>query len=229
MNFSFDVISDLNLTSNDEFVWEDRATSLYCVVPGNISNDLAVVKNTLGVLGNSYHGVFYIDGALEHSTVTNRVIVTKELTKIAKSLRNVVYLHDNVIVIGGVALIAANGWCDNYIALDHDDELELACAKNEDYIYISNTIKKLQIHIDIRKIIIVSNCVPSPLLYYGEYPAIHNSMILTDVLEGDTQHKISDWVFGTHDKIVDTTINSIHYLNNSCHKQIPYYPKRFEV
>ena len=230
MNFSFDVISDLNLTSDDpKFEWDDKPTSLYCIVAGNISNELPVLKQVLTELGNSYHGVFFIDGALEHSSPDTREYRIRDIHRLIKNVRNVIYLRENVVVINGVGLVAINGWCENYLALDNEEEVEIGMARYEDYIYLNNTIKKLQIHIDVRKIVVISNSVPSPQLYYGEYPAIHGSTILTDVLDSDTQHKVSNWVFGTHNKIVDTKLNGIHYLNNSCHGQSPYHPKRVEV
>ena len=37
IDIGFDVISDLNLKRNDSFNWENKATSLYCILSGNIS------------------------------------------------------------------------------------------------------------------------------------------------------------------------------------------------
>ena len=39
MILGFDIISDLNLSIDDTFTWEDKPTSLYCIVAGNVSND----------------------------------------------------------------------------------------------------------------------------------------------------------------------------------------------
>jgi hypothetical protein len=35
MKIGFDLISDLNLSPNDSFNWENKATSLYCIIAGN--------------------------------------------------------------------------------------------------------------------------------------------------------------------------------------------------
>ena len=58
-DIGFDVIGDLNLSINDSFNWENKATSLYCIVAGNISTNLRVVRQTLLHLGQFYQGVFY--------------------------------------------------------------------------------------------------------------------------------------------------------------------------
>jgi len=67
VKIGFDLISDLNLSSEDDFNWEDKATSLYCVVAGNISSDMGVLLNTLKYLTNFYQGIFYVPGALEYT------------------------------------------------------------------------------------------------------------------------------------------------------------------
>jgi len=59
MIFGFDVISDLNLSENDNFDWEGKPTSLYCVLAGNISSDLTVLYKTVNILVN-YTRVFSI-------------------------------------------------------------------------------------------------------------------------------------------------------------------------
>ena len=46
----FDLISDLNLSPEDSFNWEGKATSLYCIIAGNISEDLRTIKQTLSHL-----------------------------------------------------------------------------------------------------------------------------------------------------------------------------------
>ena len=62
MTIGFDVISDLFLTPEESFNWEGKATSLYCVIAGNISNDVKVITQTLRHLSRFYQGIFYIDG-----------------------------------------------------------------------------------------------------------------------------------------------------------------------
>ena len=67
MAITFDLISDLHLeTWDQEFDWSNRATSHYCVVAGDISQDRKSALHCLKKLGQSYQAVFYIDGNDEH-------------------------------------------------------------------------------------------------------------------------------------------------------------------
>lgn len=77
---------------------------------------------------------------------------------------------------------------------------------------------------------IVSSSVPGADLYFGEEPgSIDAHLPLELVLPSDTEKKISNWVYGTYGKVVDTTINDINYVNNSYYKRKPYWAKRIEV
>jgi hypothetical protein len=67
-DIGFDVISDLNLSPNDSFNWEGKATSLYCLVAGNVSSDSRTIVQTLAHLARFYQGVFYVPGMLEYQT-----------------------------------------------------------------------------------------------------------------------------------------------------------------
>jgi predicted phosphohydrolase len=228
MNISFDVISDLYLESAN-LDWEGKATSLYCLIPGNISKDIEVVKTTLNHLSTCYQGVFFIDGSLEHTSVKEREDRSRELTKISKSAKNIVYLHDNVVIIDGVALIGANGWHGNYTPEDALSEIELICSEYEDAAYLGSTIKKLQLHVDVKKIVLMTNSVPLSKLFYGDEPKQYSDIKLSDVLEGDTEKKVSHWVFGSTEKIIDIMDDDINYLNNPQFTRKPYYAKRIEV
>ena len=229
MIIGFDIISDLNLSEGDTFDWEGKATSLYCIVPGNISDDLDTFKATITTLGKYYQGVFFIDGVLEHNTIKDRTNRCKEINKICKSIRNVVYLHDNVVVIENIALVGANGWFGNYIPEDTLSEIELQIAGYEDSSYLGNTVKKLQLHNDVAKIVIITNSVPSTKLFYGEIPKIYNNCSLTDSLTFDTEKKVTNWIFANTEKVIDTTFDSINYINNPCYNKNPYYAKRIDI
>jgi len=228
MILGFDVISDLNLSIDDTFIWEDKPTSLYCIVAGNVSNDLAMLQTVLDTLGNCYQGVFFIDGALEHSTVIIREKRNKEIEDICKPLKNVIYLHDNVVVLNEIAIVAVNGWHGNYKPKNKMAEIELICAGYEDVSYLCSTVHRLQLHAEVKNIVVVSSCVPNKNLYYGEHPNMQDTSPVTDALEYDTEKKISHWIFGTYGKIVDTVIDNINYLNNPCVNSSPYYAKRVE-
>jgi hypothetical protein len=54
-------------------------------------------------------------------------------------------------------------------------------------------------------------------------------MASNGILTRDSEHKVSHWVYGSYNKTVDTTIDSINYINNSYYKRKPYWAKRIEV
>lgn len=230
MNFGFDIISDLYLDESDTFNWENKPTSLYCLIPGNISEDIHVLYKTLKHLSKFYQGVFYIEGALEHQSLAEKEETITEITKICSSIKNVVYLHNNVVVVDGIALVGINGWHNNCIAFNDDDKFQIKSYKYEDLIYLEKTVERLQLHVDVKKIIVLSSSVPADRMYFGEVPEHADHMDLsTSVLEADTENKITNWIFGTDKKIVDTTVSGINYLNNPRHDRDPYYPARVSI
>ena len=86
LDIGFDIISDLNLEPNDNFNWEDKATSLYCILSGNISSDVQTMVNVLSHLSRFYQGVFYTPGLLEYdsSPLQNINQRTSDIQNIAK-------------------------------------------------------------------------------------------------------------------------------------------------
>jgi predicted phosphohydrolase len=229
MIFGFDVISDLNLTESDIFDWEGKPTSLYCVLAGNISTDLHVLYKTVKHLSTLYQGVFYIDGSLENNQTEDKDQIIDEISRLFISIKNAVYLHNNVVVVEGVALVGVNGWYGNVISNDLE-ELSVKINRYDDLAYLQKTIEKLQLHVDVKQIVIISNSIPSIDLYFGEKPEIDpNEINLDYVLDSDTECKVTTWIFGTHKKIVDTKINGINYFNNPCYNSNPYYPKRINI
>jgi hypothetical protein len=231
MNIGFDVISDLNLDAEDSFDWENKATSLYLIIAGNISNDLRVIHQTLLHLSQFYQGIFYVAGSLEHDSlhlVKNRYL---ELAQICKSIKNVAFLHRHVVVINGVAILGANGlYGTNIDPLTTLEKLHLHAQHVEDVSYIGSSLEKLQLHLDVKKIIVVTHCTPAPELYFGEVPNnLDDQIPLTQVLGHDTEQKVSHWVYGNYDKNVDTNIHGINYINNSYYGKRPYWPKRIDI
>lgn len=230
MKIGFDIISDLNLSPNSPFDWEGKATSLYCIVAGNISSDVRTVVNTLANLGNFYQGVFYIPGSLEYQDVEDVDGRTKELVRVCKRIRNVSILFQNVVIIDGVAILACNGWTGNSVPTDLSSEELLKTLQIDDLHYLKNSLEKLQKHLDVIKIVLVSNSVPNTQLYFGEVPEIAESQIpMNIVLMADTMKKVSHWIFGTHEKIVDTVLDNINYVNNPSFNKNPYWAKRIDV
>jgi hypothetical protein len=113
MKIGFDVISDLNLTPDESFNWEGKATSLYCIIAGNISNDLRTIRQTLLHLSQFYQGVFYTAGSLEYENVPSMAARTQEIFKICSTVRNVASLHNHVVIVDGIAIVGTNGWYGN--------------------------------------------------------------------------------------------------------------------
>lgn len=226
----FDLISDLNLSPDDSFNWEGKATSLYCIIAGNISEDLRTIKQTLSHLSKFYQGIFYTLGSLEYHNSPDIHKRTEEIHKHCRSVRNLAIMHHHVVVIDGIAVIGANGWYGNSIISDENVNEILEINRNEDILYLKNTIERLQKHLDVKKIVVVSNSVPSIDLYFGEHPSIIDAQLnLGIALLADTENKVSHWMYGTYEKVVDTTINDINYINNSYFKRNPYWAKRIEI
>lgn len=230
MKIGFDIISDLNLSPEDSFNWEGKATSLYCLVAGSISSDMRTIALALTNLSHHYQGVFYIPGSLEYQDTENLEQKTNELLRACKRIRNVAVLHHHVVIIDGIAVLGSNGWYGNTFPADIVTEAQIESHRYEDLIYLKNSIEKLQRHLDVTKIVIVSNSVPNPNLYFGEVPDFVVDKIPPNmILSVDTQKKVSHWVFGTHNKIVDTVIDNINYVNNPGLGRNPYWAKRIEV
>ena len=204
MKIGFDVISDLNLDPEESFNWEGKATSLYCIVAGNISNDLRTIYQTLLHLARFYQGVFYTAGSLEYEGTPSISSRTEELAKICRTIRNVAYLHNHVVIVDGIAILGTNGWYGNTDDATSLSPIQLDVDRYEDIGYLGNTLERLQLHLDVKKIVIVSHSVPGPELFFGEEPENIN-------------------------KTVDTTIDGINYINNSYYKRRPYWAKRVEI
>lgn len=229
MTIGFDVISDLNLSPEDSFNWEGKATSLYCVIAGNISSDLRTIYQTLAHLSKFYQGIFYTIGSLEYEGVDDINHRTDEIFNINK-LPNVVLLHHHVVIVDGVAIVGANGWYGIKHDVNLKREISIENQRYEDLYYLKSTIEKLQRHLDVKRIMVVSHSAPGPELYFGEEPKEIDAHLSLDlVLPSDTENKISHWVYGSYGKVVDTTIDGINYINNSCYKRRPYWAKRVEI
>jgi hypothetical protein len=154
-----------------------------------------------------------------------------ELSRICKTIKNVAYLHKHVVIINGVAILGCNGWYVNKIGIDTElEKLHLHAQHIEDVQYLGLSLEKLQLHLDVKKILVVTNSAPSPELFFGEEPHnIAEYYALKDALLSDTESKVSHWVYGSYHKNVDTTIDNINYINNSCFDKDPYWPKRIDI
>lgn len=229
---SFDLISDLYLTEEDHFDWEGKPTSLYCIVAGNISEDLGILRQTLMHLSTHYLGVFYIDGSLEHPTLRNYPINTKRIENLISSIPNVVYLHNNVVILDGIALIAVNGWwanCETPDDLENTTRLEL--MRLDDAEYLRRTIDTMQVHPDVEDIIVISNCLPGEALLFGntKFVDIPADESPNTCLYVDREKKSRYWLFGSHPVSTDVIFDGVQYHSNAKYRTEPYWPKRIAI
>lgn len=260
MTFAFDLISDLHVETWDSFDWTGQPTSPYCVVAGDVSRDHDRVAKTLEHLSQCYAGVFYIDGNEEHRSYLEDLGSSyRNLKNQITSLSDVVYLQDNVVIINGVAILATNGWWSYDLdpVIDYDvtqqwfQEYTNASQSASDAItgiayhdaaYITNSIKKLQKHQEVKSIAIVTHTLPASWLCNHD-PDLANSPRfncmgnphLQMALDEDTEHKIKVWAFGHYHRSVDRDQGGIRYVSNPRGRgntpwsQSAYYPKRIEV
>lgn len=187
----FDIISDLNLKPNDSFNWQNKATSLYCIVAGNVSSDLRTVIQVLFHLSTMYHGVFFVPGKLEYENAESLTKRTNELLAVGEGIPNVVVLYNNVITVDGIALLGSNGWGNIENKLDIKNTV-MTEAKYEDFTYLLKSLGKLQKHLDVKKVVVITSAVPREDLYFGEIPDnVIDQIPLVNILEADTEKKVS--------------------------------------
>ena len=227
MEIGFDVKGDLNLDPEDSFNWEGKSTSLYCIVAGNISYDLRTVFQVLSHLSKFYQGIFYVPGLLEYKNSSDYETRTKEIISLVKKLPKVALLYHHVVIIDGIAILGANGWsADN----PNDIDMELVKSRLDDIAYLNKSIEKLQTHLDVKRILVVTSCVPGKSLYFGKIPDHVDDHIYPEhCLTSDTEMKVTHWVFGTSERIINTVINGITYVNNPYQKNMPYWARIVKV
>ena len=260
MTFVFDLISDLHIDSWGDFSWESQATSPVCIVAGDIGRNRPDVLKALHHLGQCYQAVFYIDGNDEHHNRLDNVGKSYlDLARKIDKIPNVVYLQDNMVVADGVAILGANGWC----AFDFDSSIDSAAAETwcqEEYgvtenvtrkmakmaatdaAYMMNSVKRLQTHRDVKKIIMVTHVVPDPALIAHDIDLagtmrfnLMGNRYMMQALAADTENKIDTWCFGHYHGSVDQTRSRVRFVNNcrgrsnTPYAQQVYYPKRVVV
>jgi hypothetical protein len=261
MNFTFDLISDLHIESWPEpFDWSGRATSAYCVVAGDLAHDRSNIVQSLAHLGQCYQAVFYIDGNDEHRDHRHKLSGSyHDLVFRINTIPNVVYLQDNVVVVDGVAILGANGWwgydfdigiCSEQVAQWYGEEEQLDPTivsqirkmSNVDAHYLINSVRKLQTHKDVKKIVMVSHTVPLPALIEHDIDLegsmrfnVMGNRFMQHAIEQDTEKKIHTWCFGHYHHSVDQFRNGIRYVNNCRGRgntpwsQWAYHPKRIVI
>jgi predicted phosphodiesterase len=238
-------------TWTDRFDWTHKATSPYCILAGDVASDRKLLLQTLRHLGQCYQAVFYIDGNEEHSMYWGRLSQSyQQLEQKIKNIPNVVYLQDNVVIVNGVAILATNGWwafdfddkqdVDEVVAwyqgkwqeeIDRNPALTASVSDDDitwmmrtavnDSRYMIKSVKRLQTHGDVKKIIVVTHSVPLPELISHDIHLTGNPRFSTmgnaymrEVLAADTEKKIHTWCFGHYHLGVDRVVNGVRYVNN---------------
>jgi len=249
---NFDLISDLYLDNLDNFSWQNKATSLCCVVAGNIAEDRTVLSGFFAEISKYYEKVFFIDGSLEHSRCGGNFITSySDLSLLIKTFSNVYFLHENIIIFEDMTLLATNGWTsfdfvnpgaseDNIEFLDIRGIMPAGYAMSIqkmaqlDSAYLTNSIAACQTMVDSSNIVVITSTVP--LMECVEHDHEYSSTILGDMsgnryiencLNYDTEEKVSTWVFGTYSGEMDISISGIRFVNHpGKDKDLDiYYPK----
>lgn len=260
MPLAIDLISDLHRESWNNFDWTGQATSPYCIVAGDVARDRALVIDQLEHLSECYSAVFYIDGNDEHKDYMGDLSRSyRELTALVKGIKNVVYLHSNVLIVDDVAILGTNGWWTydfdptvdmeqglqwimDYHDINREAALEVRQAAWEDAAYLINSVKQLQSHAEVKSIIIVSHTVPSRWLVDHDIDLqgswrfnTMGSSVLDRALDEDHQGKVKTWCFGHYHGSIDRMHNNVRYVNNCRGRgdtnfhQAAYYPKRIVI
>lgn len=239
MSFSFDLISDLHIETWDGFDWSGLATSPYCIVPGDIARDRKLVIDILRHLGQCYQAVFYIDGNDEHRYYYNDLTASySDLGHQLRKIPNVVFLQDNVVVVDGVAVLGTNGWWTYDLDPAIDSEQTSLWFQNQaqvpaqvakiagrmattDATYMTQSIKRLQTHMDVKKIVCVTHTVPMASLINHDLALVDtlrfNTMgngFMNRALSADTENKVHTWCFGHYHGSVDQIRQGVRFVNN---------------
>ena len=261
MTFTFDLISDLHVETWPNFDWEGQATAPYCIVAGDVARDRSRLIQALTHLGQCYPGgVFYVDGNEEHKDQLDDLGASyRGLAMDLKSIHNVVYMQDNVVIVNGVAILGTNAWwtydfdpvmavdqsvqhIQDHFGISNSAAMDINGVAYNDAAYMINSVRKLQTHMEVGAIVIVSHTVPAPwiiahdpdLVDTWRFNGMGNSYI-SKAIDEDTEHKIKAWCFGHYHKPVDQNLGGIQYLSNPHGRgdtkwcQQAYYPKRIEI
>lgn len=228
-NFAVDLIHDLQLSKINELDWSDRHTSLYCVVAGNVSSDLDVLRSTLEHLGNNYLGVLYIDGDLEHPDLNQYETTVQSIKKICSDIPNVVYLHRHVVILNNIAFIGINGHVTRKPKNSSEELFLIDECREDDIKYLTHSIEILQNHDQVSQIAIVSASIPTKYLSYGQLqPDTKFDLGPAVTLIADTKKLASTWLFGGYSTEIDTSYKNRRYVNNPSNSD-PYWPKRISL
>jgi hypothetical protein len=261
MKIAFDLISDLNLDHWDQDLdWTGCATSPVCVIAGGVTNDLERLHQFLTEISQAYQGVMFIDGSVDHE---NQIMAVAshyaQIKQVVNSVKDVVFLQDNVVVLNGVAILATNGWWTWDFAPEVDTEQAHLWFCDQWRVpaiippmiqnigvsearYLTQSVARLQMHHDVQKIVVVTNAVPDLSLVQHDINlmdsfdvSIMGNPYLLEAVAQDTEQKISHWCVGRYPGMIDTVRDRIRFVSNCRGRpdrgwcQWAYHPLRIEV
>lgn len=228
---TFDIISDLNLSDGMKFDWSEHVTSPYCIVAGNVSQHLDIVRSTLHHLSEIYAAVFYVEGSLEHPDTEVAEETMAVIKKFCRELQNVYYLYGQAIVVNNIAVMGLNGWYANRAVTDENDMLRTEILRLESLRYLNKTVESLQRHQDVRQIVMVTGCIPAQELMFGEtqYASVPEPLGPAQAMAYDTERKIKTWVYGGYPRDNDVEVAGVRYISNPCLGRNPYWAKVLSV
>lgn len=252
MSINFDLISDLHLDTLDDFTWEGKATSLFCIVAGNISASHDVLFGFLETIEHYYEAVFFIDGDLEHEQFDGDF--DKSYTSIRDTLEEmerVFFLHENIVILPNATLLATNGWTTFDFTSQHTvDETQDFLEQREglpidvsnnifklaitDQHYMYNSIESVQEMDEVKNLIVITNSVPCPEFIKHNFD--YDGTVLGDTcgnggiracLENDLNKKVTTWLFGKYPDDIEYDVDGVRYVSNpGTNKDLDiYYPR----
>ena len=239
-NFAFDLISDLYLDHWPNHIqWTGLPTSLIGVVAGDLSADLDRTVYELRRIAENYRQVLYIDGDLEHQSLST---VDSTRNYLLKKLQhtNINYMFEQVVIINNVAFVAANLWQapTGFGAISDDQwttDMRLLSLHHADLEFLRHATHRLQSRADVAKIVVVSHTVPNSELINASVDTDHLAVDASDYVEmEDTQHKISHWCFGHWPRCVNYQMDHCKYVSNPRGNPkdslgFEYFPLRVEI
>lgn len=254
---SVDIISDLHVEDWGPFNWTGQPTSPYCIVVGDVSRDRHKLKTTLAHLGECYQQVFYIDGNDEHRNFYDNLDASYDhLGVIMKGITNVTYLHNYIVILNNVAIVATNGWWtfdfdpninintsidwfNEYTNTSYQTALNIIQRGYDNAAYLMDSVKRLQMFNEVDTIVLVTHTVPAPWLVNHDIDLVGDPRFnclgnqhLSKVFSADTENKIKFWITGHYHNSIDRELAGVNYISNVRGRantpwcQTAFYPRR---
>jgi len=229
---------------------------LYCIVAGNITADRTLLFEFLEILQRYYNAVFFVDGDLEHSCYEGNFAASyRNLQEGIGVLDNVLFLHENIVILNNVTLIGANGWTtfdfsntstvnltidfltkSNMLTEEYANSIFKLAVSDQHYMY--NSIETCQGMKDCKDLLLITNTVPVP--DFINHNADFNGTVLGDTtgnngitgcLSRDKNSKVKTWIFGKFPEDIDCNKDGIRYVSNPGTERdfSTYFPKRIEI